>query len=210
MLAPKRSKSQPAGYFHITKVQSAAGELKFISELGRSLLFTVHPKKVALRVAEAVKQATGAEVCAVAAELEHIGLVSCTSASDTNEVPQDFLDKNRFKQWLNFLPPQISFLSENKKNFLIKGVAHQFEYVSPLHINGEVRGALIVGFKKKSECAKSAQRLIDAATQMAAMSINLTAHYEATLNTSIIRAKEEHRRFTEAVLDTLPISLYVI
>ncbi|MEO8072165.1 MAG: hypothetical protein ABI686_02855 [Acidobacteriota bacterium] len=33
-----------------------ASELKFITELGRSLLFTVHPKKVALRVAEAVRQ----------------------------------------------------------------------------------------------------------------------------------------------------------
>jgi nitrogen fixation/metabolism regulation signal transduction histidine kinase len=46
--------------------------------------------------------------------------------------------------------------------------------------------------------------LIDAAAQMTAMSINLSSHYEATINTSINQAKEEHRRFTEAVLDALP------
>ena len=39
---------------------------------------------------------------------------------------------------------------------------------------------------------------------MAAMSVNLSAHYEAALNDSITQAKEEHRKFTEAVLDALP------
>jgi two-component system, NtrC family, sensor kinase len=45
---------------------------------------------------------------------------------------------------------------------------------------------------------------------MAAMSVNLSAHYEAAINNSISQAKEEHRRFTEAVLDSLPISIYVV
>ncbi len=196
--------------FSVRGNANPAGELKFITELGRSLLFTVHPKKVALRVAEAVRQELGAEICAVVVELEHFGLVSCADTSNTNELLQDFLEKNRFKQWLNFLPPQISFRTENKADFLIKGKNHKFEYVSPLHINGEVKGALVVGYSKKSFCTETAQRLIDAATQMAAMSINLSAHYETAINTSINQAKEEHRRFTEAVLDALPVSLYVI
>jgi two-component system NtrC family sensor kinase len=45
---------------------------------------------------------------------------------------------------------------------------------------------------------------------MAAMSVNLSAHYEAAINDSISRAREEHRKFTEAVLDALPVSLYVV
>jgi two-component system, NtrC family, sensor kinase len=45
---------------------------------------------------------------------------------------------------------------------------------------------------------------------MAAMSVNLSAHYETALNTSINEAREEHRKFTEAVLDALPVSLYVV
>ncbi len=188
----------------------ANSELKFITELGKSLLFTVHPKKVALRVAEAVRQAAAADICAVVVELEQIGLVSCGFSAAEGELEQDFLNKVRLKQWLNFLPAQISFQTEVEKDFLLKSNSHKFEYVSPLHINGKVKGALIVGFGENADCAESTQRLIDAATQMAAMSINLTAHYEAALNTSINRAKEEHRRFTEAVLDTLPISLYVI
>ncbi len=210
MLAPKSIRSRSSEACSIGEAANPANELKFIADLGRSLLFTVHPQKVALRVAEAVQQITGAEVCTVAVELEHFGLVSgaCKSAEDKDL--QDFLHKPFFKKWLVFLPSQISFGTDDKKSFFIKGNKHNFEYVSPIHINGEVKGALVVGYKTKTDCSESAQRLIDAATQMTAMSINLSAHYETAINTSINQAKEEHRRFTEAVLDTLPVSLYVI
>ena len=43
----------------------ASAELKFISDLGRSLLFTVHPKKVASRVSSAIQHEADAEVCAL-------------------------------------------------------------------------------------------------------------------------------------------------
>ena len=187
---------------------NSSRELKFITELGRSLLFTIHPKKVVLKVAEAIQTEVGAEICAVVAELEQIGLVSCGFASEKNQ--NNFLHKAKFKKWLEFLPPQVSFSIETEKDFLLKEKTHTLEYVSPLHINGEVKGALIVGFRAKKDCTDSAKRLIDAATQMAAMSVNLSAHYEATIDTSVHQAKEEHRKFTEAILDALPVSLYVI
>ena len=190
------------------KSPDSSRELKFITELGRSLLVTVHPKKVVSRVAEAIQKELGAEICAVAAGLEHIGLVSCAYAAGVPK--QNFLHKAKFQKWLEFMPPQISFLKENEKEFLLKSKSHALEYVSPLHINGEVKGALIVGFRTRQSCTDSAKRVIDAATQMAAMSINLSAHYEAAINTSINEAREQHRKFTEAILDALPVSLYVI
>ncbi len=192
------------------KNHDSARDLKFITELGRSLLVTVHPKKVAARVAEAIRRETAAEICAVVVGLEHIGLVSAAFTSENAVAPSGFLHKERFKNRLKFLPPQISYSKETEAEFILKNKAHVLEYVSPLHINGAVRGAIIVGFADKKDCSESAQRLIDAAAQMAAMSINLSAHYEATINFSINRAREEHRRFTEAVLDALPVSIYVI
>ncbi len=215
MFAPKQIKSKSENYSSARReniqTSSDSRELKFIHELGRSLLFTVHPKKVALRVAEAIRAETGARVCAFVVELEQIGLINCAFLSgETAETKTEFLQKERFKKWLAFLPPQISTVEENEKKFLLLDAAHEYEYVSPLHINGEVRGALIVGFERKKDCAESARRLIDAATQMAAMSVNLSAHYEATINHSVNQAREEHRKFTEAVVDALPVSLYVI
>ena len=208
MLFPNHISHDAEAFASAGKISNSSHELKFITELGRSLLFTVHPKKTVTRVAEAIQKQTGAEICAVIAELEHIGLVSCCFASENRQ--EDFIDKEKFKKWLEFMPPQVSFLNETEKNFFLKSKTHALEYVAPLHINGEVKGAMIVGFAEKEECTESAQRVIDAATQITAMSVNLSAHYEAAIDTSIHEAKEEHRKFTESILDALPVSLYVI
>jgi len=208
MLIPKQIRRNTESFVSNGKNSNSSRELKFITELGRSLLFTVHPKKVVSRVAEAIQNELDAEICVVITQLEQIGLVSCGFTSEKSQT--NYLQKSKFKKWLEFLPPQISFLNEKEKDFLLRGKSHAVEYVSPLHINGEVKGALIVGFKTKKHCSDSAKRLIDAATQMAAMSVNLSAHYEAAIDTSINQAKEEHRKFTEAILDALPVSLYVI
>lgn len=188
-------------------VEDPANELKFISELGRSLLFTVHPKKSASRVAAALQQRVDAAVCVFVAELENIGLISC--AFDRNgETDSSVLDRAKFEKWLEFMPPKVGHREDAADEFLING-KHACEYISPLHINGEIRGAIITAFDDKS-FAESSARLIEAATQMAAMSVNLSANYETALNNSINEAREEHRKFTEAILDALPVSLYVV
>jgi two-component system NtrC family sensor kinase len=210
MLAPKRVKSEINSSSFSRTTNNSSPELKFIAELGRSLLFTAHPKKVALRVAEAIQMEIGAPVSAVVVELKQIGIVSSVVAGESIEAQTNVLQKCRFDKWLEFLPSQISFLKESKEEFFLEGNFHNFEYISPVHIDGEVKGATIVGFEKKEDCTEAVMRLIDAATQMTAMSLNLTAHYEAAINTSINQAKEEHRRFTESVLDALPVSIYVI
>ena len=210
MSAPKSASSERETSLPARENTVSGRELKFITDLGRSLLFTVHPKKVASRVADAIRRETAAAVCAVVVELEHIGLISSAFVSGDSEEQIDFLHKHRFANCLKILPPQVSYFRETEKEFLLKEKTHNLEYVSPLHINGEVKGAIIVGFKNRKDCTETVQRLTDAAAQMAAMSINLSAHYEATIDTSINQAKEEHRRFTEAILDALPVSIYVI
>jgi hypothetical protein len=76
MLAPKRVKSEINSSSFSRTNKNSSPELKFIAELGRSLLFTAHPKKVALRVAESIRTETGAPICAVVVELKQIGIVS--------------------------------------------------------------------------------------------------------------------------------------
>jgi two-component system NtrC family sensor kinase len=204
--SPPKNAARPIST--IGQAADSSNDLKFISDLGRSLLFTVHPKKVAERVADAIQNAVGAEVCMFVAELENIGLISCAHNA-SGEITSEFLDRARFEKWLNFLPPQIAYSETDKSEFLIDD-DHIFEYISPLHIHGEIRGAIVTGFAAESDLTEHSARLIDAATQMAAMSVNLSAHYGAELNNSINEAREEHRKFTEAILDALPVSLYVV
>lgn len=209
MLSPENIKPGAKPVSVNSEKENFSDELKFVTELGRNLLFSVHPKKVAERVARAIQKETNAKICAVVAELDQIGLVSSAFAKDNNE-EFDFLDREKFKKWLEFLPAQISFSTEDEKDFLLDHEKHKFEYVAPLHINGEVKGAVIAGFESGDDFSESSARVIDAATQMTAMSINLSSHYEAAIHTSINQAKEEHRKFTEIVLDALPVSIYVI
>jgi two-component system NtrC family sensor kinase len=69
---------------------------------------------------------------------------------------------------------------------------------------------LVVGFASREDLTNVRCTMINAAAQMAAMSVNLSTHYEAAIDRSITHAREEHRKFTEAVLDALPVSLYVV
>ena len=209
MSVPSAVKKQVRRTYVPGDAVDASAELRFISDLGRSLLFTVHPKRVASRVTSALRAAMEAETCALVAELENIGVVSCAFDS-RGELDSNYLDRQRFEQWLELLPPQVGHSQEQSGEFLLSDTSHRLEYVSPIHINGQIRGALIVAFARKQDLTDSKTKVIEAATQMAAMSINLSAHYEAAINSSITRAREEHRRFTEAVLDALPVSLYVV
>ncbi len=193
----------------IVEHDGRTNDLKFISELGRSLLFTVHPKRVANRVAEAIYNGVDAKACVFVAELESIGLIACAFGAD-GEIGDGALDRTAFDKWLAFMPPQIAYAEESADEFFIKHVDHNAEYISPLHINGKIKGAIITGFADRDDLSDHKARLIDAATQMAAMSVNLSAHYEGALNDSINEAREEHRKFTEAILDALPVSLYVV
>lgn len=189
--------------------RSKEPNLGFISDLGRSLLVDVHPKKIASKVAEAITKTFDVEFCLVAAELEHFGLVSSAFDAEAS-ITTASLNRKRFKTWVGLLPSKVAYVAGENSEFFVDGIEHEFEYVAPLHINGEVKGAVVVGFSDPGRLDSTSRQLIDAAAQMTALSINLTANYEASLDSSISKAKEEHRKFTEAVLDTLPVSLYVI
>src|SRR5688572_20355100 len=134
----KDARSDPS----VASTDDASNELKFISELGRSLLFTVHPKKVASRVAEAIQQGVDARVCVFVAELDSIGLICCAIGA-TGEIEESLLRRDRFEKWLAFMPPQVGYTESSAAEFMIDGIDHDHEYVSPLHINGEIRGAII-------------------------------------------------------------------
>ena len=204
--APTKNDARPPAS---SRFDQSLSDLRFISDLGRSLLVTVHPKKVAASVADAIRQSLDAEICVFAAELKSIGLISCAVSRD-GAVDTDFLDRTAFEKWLSFMPPQVGYSESDRGEFIIEGVEHSLEYVSPLHIDGAISGAILTGFAGTDSLTEQQTRLIDAATQMAAMSVNLTAHYESPLNDSINQAREEHRKFTESVLDALPVSLYVV
>ena len=201
-------KSDQSGSKKVFSGENGTPSLTFMSELGRSLLAAVHPKKLAMITASKISEAFSVEACCVAIELEQFGLV-CAAYDKENEVQSDIFNTEKFREWLSFLPSQVSFETANRKKFFFSDQGN-YEYVVPLQIDGEVLGSVILSFSSEDDLDDRIRQLIDAAAQMLSLSINLTSHYEARLDSQIHEAKEEHRKFTEAVLDSLPVSLYVI
>ena len=76
-----------------------------------------------------------------------------------------------------------------------------------------------MAFDRREDCGETESRLIDAAAQQAALAAHISSLYQAARETSANLAKEvdrrtaeaeAQRRFTEAIIDSLPLSLYAI
>jgi two-component system, NtrC family, sensor kinase len=178
-------------------------ELKFIADLGKTLLNVKHPQDVTKRVSESLEEAVRGSLCAVFVHIENYGLLKF-GVDLTFSNKSDLLKQDQIYRWLEFFPSDVSVRQSDTAEFFISG-SHNVEYVSPLLVNSEVKGAVVVAFDEKYECDDRNRRLIDAATQMAAMSIGLSANFQA-----VNLARQEQQKFNDAILDALPVSLYVI
>jgi two-component system NtrC family sensor kinase len=110
-------------------------------------------------------------------------------------------------------------LLSDPHSFFLRDEAHKIEYAVPLRFGGRTKGALIAAFDRREDCGETERRLMDAAAQQAALAAHVSSLYRAARESSTTLAKEvdrrtaeaeAQRRFTEAIIDSLPLSLYAI
>ena len=195
-------------------------ELQFLADLGRGLLRALDPLQVVRRVAGATYEGTGAALCAAAVNVNESGLVICSfdREGSADEGPA-LIHKERLDAWLAFSAASRSTLLDQRDQFFLRDDVHRVEYFAPLRFNGRTRGGIIVGFDAPADCGETERRLVDAAAQQAALAAHVAALYTAARESSVSLAKEveshtaraeAQRRFTEAIIDSLPLSLYAI
>jgi two-component system NtrC family sensor kinase len=128
------------------------------------------------------------------------------------------IDTAKLKRWLAS-DPATSERLEVSERFFLCDEEHRIEYVAPLRFEGQALGALIVAYDRTEDCGETESRLIDAAAQQAALAAHISSLYAAARASSESLAKEverrtaeaeAQRRFTEAIIDTLPVSLYAV
>lgn len=203
-----RFQRQTAG--RARSLQSNYFRANFLSDLGKSLLVTLEPEQVINYVAGAVYEATDAILCAAAADVS--GSVPTVAAFTREGAAEGAgeLHAERLKRWLRGETGQEPVLIEDEAEFLLIDQFHAAEYVAPMIVGDRTKGVIVVGFDRAEDCTPELQQLIEAAADFAAPSVHVTSLYDAALNASIYLVKEEQKRFTEAILDALPISLYAI
>ena len=192
-------------------------ELRFLADLGRGLLRTLEPEQLVRRVAGATYEGTAAAVCAAVVTRDP-GDAACVFDREGSAEDASLLHLDRLKQWLDSLA-LVPILNSTSDAFFLKDETHRVEYAAPLRFGGKAKGALIVAFDKREECDETVCRLVDAAAQQAALAAHVSAPYQAARDASENLAVtvdlrtaevEAQRRFIEAIIDSLPLSLYAI
>ena len=192
-------------------------ELSFLADLGRGLLKALEPAQLVRRIAGAIYEGTGAALSAAFVRLSDTIEASCTFDREGSAEDVSLLEVDRLRDWLT--PSAVSSLITDETAFFIRDGRHQVEYVAPMKFAGKAYGALIVAFDKREECDETARRLIDAAAQQASLAAHISMLYQSARDASTSLAGEverrtaeveAQRRFIEAIIDSLPLSLYAI
>ncbi len=207
-------------------------ELAFLADLGRGLLVALEPLQVVRRVAGATYDAANAVLCAavVGAHADSINasaeaaaplpaeLVACVFDREGSAEGPALVDAAKLQRWL-LTKPSAAVMFERRADFFLRDETHCAEYVAPLRFAGRALGALIVAFDGAADCGETEARLIDAAAQQAALATHISSLYAAARASSVSLAREverrtaeaeAQRRFTEAIIDSLPVSLYAV
>jgi two-component system NtrC family sensor kinase len=194
-------------------------ELRFLADLGRGLLRALEPEQVVRHVAGATYEGTGAVICAAAVNTNQEQLAVCAFDREGSAEDASLIHMDRLKAWLNSSASSTSALMDEPASFFLRDELHCVEYVAPLRFSGRTKGIIVVGFDNPDNCGETQVRLVDAAAQQAALAAHVATLYQAARQSSVTLAKEvEHRtaeaeaqrRFTEAIIDSLPLSLYAV
>jgi two-component system NtrC family sensor kinase len=205
-------------------------ELSFLADLGRGLLHALVPAEVVRRVAGATYEGANAAICAAVlatregrkeaadAESENRLTLCIFDREGSAEEDVSLIDTARLREWLAS-GPSTSRRTDKESEFFLRDRAHVVEYAAPIRFEGRALGVLVAAFDRSIDCGQTEERLIDAAAQQGALAARISSLYEAARNSSLSLAREverrtaeaeAQRRFTEAIIDTLPVSLYAV
>jgi two-component system NtrC family sensor kinase len=193
-------------------------ELQFLADLGRGLLQTLVPEQVARRVAGATFEGLNAALCACAVKNNGHGFAVCAFDREGN-AETSIVDQSRLESWLESSRANAPALLTNRREFVLRDDQRTTEYISPILFGGKALGALVVAFDSAEALSTTECRLIDATAQQAAMAAHISLLYLAARESAATLAEEVDRRaveaemqqrFTEAIIDSLPVSLYAI
>ncbi len=195
-------------------------ELRFLADLGRGLLRTLEPDQLVRRVAGATYEGTSAAVCAAVVNPGNKNEAVCVFDREGCAEGGALLYTDRLQNWLtNASSSDASRLINDQSEFLLRDDAHSVEYAVPLRFSGRLQGALVVAFDKREDCDDTVCRLVDAAAQQATLAVHISSLYQAARDASANLTVEVERRtaevrsqerFIEAIVDSLPLSLYAI
>ncbi|HKZ81430.1 MAG TPA: ATP-binding protein [Pyrinomonadaceae bacterium] len=194
-------------------------ELQLLSDLGRGLLRALEPQQLVRRVAGATFETADATLCAAYLKTGDQAPVACVFDREGSAEGLNLLRPEFLQRWLTSPAGLVPLLQTDASRFFLRDEKHAVEYTVPLRFSYRIIGALIVAFDEREDCGVGECRLVDAAAQQTALAAHIACLYQSAHDDTRNLAREvdkrtaeaeAQRRFTEAIIDSLPLSLYAI
>jgi two-component system NtrC family sensor kinase len=209
--------------FYLETKKSAA-QLSFVYNLGHNLMTSLEMDELLSYAVFTVGKSLDCDSCAVIvrSSTDSTDLASAIFSRSPREQPEgdEWFQKERVINYLSSADwraqPAIQIRTAERflhdPNILL-------ETVVPLMFDDRMLGILVCGSFIPRPINNDDQKLLGAVAQQLSLAIRNTELYRRTKDTSInlavevsqrTREAEEQKRFTEKIIDSLPVSLYVV
>jgi two-component system NtrC family sensor kinase len=206
------------------ETKKSAAQLSFVYNLGNNLMTSLEMDELMGYAVFTVGKSLDCDVCAVIVKSEAADqkLASAIYSRSQNDKPNraGWYDEERVARYLNTADYSVQPAVEVRvvERFL-RDSKISIEMSVPLMFDDQLLGLLICASSTSRAINADDQRLLGAVAQQLSLAIRNTELYRRTKDTSInlavevsqrTREAEEQKRFTEKIIDSLPVSLYVV
>lgn len=207
-----------------TETKKSAAQLSFVYNLGNNLMTSLEMDELMSYAVFTVGKSLQCNVCAVivrnSTDPNQLESAICSRSQDEQPAGDDWFHRDRA---LNYLSAadwrlQAAIQIRTAERFL-RDPHVLIETVAPLMFDDQMLGILVCGSNTARPISADDQKLLGSVAQQLSLAIRNTELYRRTKDTSInlaievtrrTREAEEQKRFTEKIIDSLPVSLYVV
>ena len=209
--------------FYLETKKSAA-QLSFVYNLGHNLMTSLEMDELLSYAVFTVGRSLECDACAVIvrSSTDSDDLASAISSRSYADQPEgdDWFHKERVVSYLSSADWRVQpAIQIRTAECFLHDPNIVLETVVPLMFDDRMLGILICGSFAARPISADDQKLLGAVAQQLSLAIRNTELYRRTKDHSInlavevsqrTREAEEQKRFTEKIIDSLPVSLYVV
>ena len=206
------------------ETKKSAAQLSFVYNLGNNLMTSLEMDELLGYAVFTVGKSVECDVCSVvvrgSAESDELVSAIYSRTQSEGRSKSDCFHEDRIRRYLETADYGVHPAVEVRvvERFL-RDSSISIEMSVPLMFDDRLLGILICGSCASRTISADDQKLLGAVAQQLSLAIRNTELYKRTKDTSInlavevskrTREAEEQKRFTEKIIDSLPVSLYVV
>ncbi len=206
------------------ETKKSAAQLAFVYNLGNNLMTSLEMEELLGYAVFTVGKSLDCDACAVvvraSGEPQRMDSAIFSKRQDHRELGNEWYHAERVVEFLDTADCGVQPLVEARtaERFLCEEDV-QVEMIVPLMFDDRMLGVFICANYTARTFSSDDQKILGAVAQRLSLAIRNTELYQRTKDTSInlavevarrTREIEEQKRFTDKIIDSLPVSLYVI